>query len=166
MARILMAGFGNDDAATVLANLREKGVTRLYDVRHGSDMNNPKSSSVVKLTAAAEGTDIKYTYLGGTLGGKVELNSSVNFGTFDYKTIVTMDGFQAAVADIKTTAENEVVCIASAELNPMKSHRGRVLAHEFLKDGHIVVHVTRSGKMISHDQAQLDDSDGQMSLFD
>lgn len=166
MARILMAGFGNDDAATVLAKLRERGVTRLFDVRHGSDMDNPKSCSVVKLTAAAEGSDIKYTYLGGTLGGKPELNSTVNFGSFDYKTIITMDGFQAAMADLKSTAENEVICIASSEPNPMKGHRGRVLAHEFLKDGNIVVHLTRSGQMISHDQAQLDEMDGQMSLFD
>ena len=70
------------------------------------------------------------------------------------------------VADLKKAAEDEVICIASSEPNPMKGHRGRVLAHEFLKDGNIVVHLSRSGKMISHDQAQLDDLDGQMSLFD
>lgn len=174
MSRIFTVGYGNRTFQEFARILERHGIKYLVDVRSKpySRVNPDFSKQTLERNLAQN--DVKYVFMGDTLGGLPE--DPVCYtpdGRVDYEKCKAQPNYQAGIDRLKNAANQDLgVAVMCSELKPQHCHRSKLIAVSLTELDVEVVHIDEKGEAISQAQviaevkAELNGTaPGQLSLF-
>lgn len=160
-------GYGNRGYEAFLGLLREHRFTHLVDVRSVPQSSYWEDFRRERLSYLLSQTEIKYVYMGDTLGG-VE-NSPVlckDPGSVDIEPLRKEPKLEKGVAKLIEAASDtrKRIVLMCGCLRPHKCHRSRLLGPALVERGVNYLHVGDEGTFVA--QAQIEaEAEPQASLF-
>ncbi|MCC7231130.1 MAG: DUF488 domain-containing protein [Fimbriimonadaceae bacterium] len=164
---ILTAGYGNRGFDGFLALMREHGVTHLVDVRSVPQSSYWEDFRRERLALLMRETEIKYVYMGDTLGGVEDSPVLCK----DPESVVIEPLRQNPKLEIglrkliQAAAQPErVICLMCGCLRPHRCHRSRLLGPALVELGVEVLHLDDRGRPVAQEQVERE-AKPQGSLF-
>jgi uncharacterized protein (DUF488 family) len=162
---IYTIGHGNREFKEFVKILRIYGIEYLIDVRSYpySKMypvyNRESFSDLLKQHGFI------YAYLGDVLGGLPKDSScyieykdkkNENVKKVDYSKIEKKEFFKNGLERLKTAYDKELkIVVMCSELDPEECHRSKLIGLTLQKDGIILQHIDRQGKIINQNEINL-----------
>ena len=148
---ILTIGHGTRSSAEFLNLLKEYGVTYLIDVRSMPYSKFSPQFNQNELQFFLERNNIKYVFMGDSLGGRPLDTSCYDFeGKVDYEKISTKEFFLTGIARLKTAYEKDIpIGIMCSESKPTDCHRSKLIGRVLLKESILLKHIDEKGRIKS-----------------
>lgn len=160
-------GYGNLGYEAFLALIREYQFTHLVDVRSVPQSSYWEDFRRERLSYLLSQTEIKYVYMGDTLGG-VE-NSPVlckDPGSVDIEPLRKEPKLEKGIGKLLEAAadSSKRIVLMCGCLRPHKCHRSRLLGPVLVDQGADYLHVSDQGMLVPQAQVELE-AQPQASLF-
>ncbi len=164
---IYSAGYGNRGFEAFLTLLRQHEITHLVDVRSVPQSSYWEDFRRERLAHLMAATEIKYVYMGDTLGGVQD--SPVlckDPESVDIEPLRLQAGLQIGMDKLIAAAENPVkrILLMCGCLRPHYCHRSRLLGPALVSRGVEYLHVDDKGLLASQEQVERE-AEPQLSLF-
>jgi uncharacterized protein (DUF488 family) len=146
--------------------LQRNAIAYLLDVRSApySRFKPEFSKDALSKTLAAH--DIRYIYVGDTLGGRPDDPTCYVEGRIDYDQVRAREFFQRGIARILAAHRQQLrVVLMCSEGKPEQCHRTKLIGETLVAQGVPIVHIDERDALISHAEAIQRLTDGQLSLF-
>ena len=140
---IFTIGHSNLNFMRFLTLLQENNITHIIDIRSIPYSRHAPWSNKSRLAEILKPFQIRYTYLGHKLGGK--LPSREKF-TPSGRTAST-DFYDEAIQTLINLSERDNIALLCSESDPANCHRQHVIAQTLLDSGASVVHIFKSGQL-------------------
>ncbi len=153
-----------DELAAVL---HEHAIEFLIDVRTAPYSRYKPEFSKDALEAALKAQDLRYLYMGDTLGGRPDDPSCYVEGRVDYARVQDRPYYQAGIARLQNAfVQQRHVVLMCSEGKPEECHRMKLIGASLTNLGIPVAHIDENGEV--HTQAEvLQRLEGaQLTLFD
>jgi len=164
---IISIGYSRRSVDNFIDILKSNNVLFLIDVRskpyskYSPDYNQDSFKLYLK------GQDIKYVFMGDTVGGLPKESSCYTDGKVDYVKTAKSQNFQEGLSRlIKASSLDVNVAIMCAEMKPEDCHRSKLIGEELKKKNVHVCHIDKDGSLISQDDVINRITKGQYSMFD
>ena len=146
---IYTIGHGARKAEDFLALLKRYGIEYLVDVRSQPFSRYHPQFSQNNLKSFLEENDIRYVFMGDTLGGRPKDPGSYDDdGKINYEKVKTKDFFKEGIKRLKTAYEKDLsVAIMCSERDPAMCHRYRLITPVLIGDGIDVTHIDQNGRL-------------------
>jgi uncharacterized protein (DUF488 family) len=165
MPTILTIGYSQDTFEPFEERLSAHQVEVLVDVRSAPYSKYQTDFRYGVIEALCLQSGLRYIYMGDKLGGKPTDPDLITDGRADYEKIAATPGFVEGLDTVITLAGDHTVCLMCGCEKPMRCHRGVLLAPHLIALGADIKHIDRHGVAVSHEDAEFEESGGQMSLF-
>jgi uncharacterized protein (DUF488 family) len=113
--------------------------------------------------------NIRYVYMGDTLGGRPKDDTCYVDGRVDYFKLREKPFYQEGIGRLRTAWEKQLrVVVMCTELKPQECHRGKLIGNTLIEQNIEVMHIDEEGtiKTQQYINQQLMGSSGQLTLFD
>jgi len=146
---IYTIGHGARKADKFLELLKRYGIEYLIDVRSQPFSRYHPHFSRNNLRAFLEENNIRYVFMGDTLGGRPKDPGCYDGdGKINYSKVKTKDFFHEGIERLKTAyRKNLPVAIMCSERDPAQCHRYHLIAKVLDADLIEVVHIDQDGKL-------------------
>lgn len=154
---IFSIGHGNRKLSEFISLLQEYKIEYLIDVRTSPYSKHSPSFNKDGLSAYLKNCRLTYVYLGDKLGGlpkdptcyiKYTDKKDNEVKKIDYSKIENKDFFQQGIERLKTADSKGLkIAIMCSELNPEECHRSKLIGVVLLKQGIVVKHINKEGKI-------------------
>ena len=129
--------------------LSQYGITGLVDVRSVPYSRFWPHFNREPIKAELARNNIKYTYRGGSLGGRPSDSGYYDEnGRVCYKTVAEAQWFKQEVLQLIDDAARHRLVLMCSEEDPLKCHRTLLIAHELTKQGLDVKHIRANGRLV------------------
>tara|TARA_A100000171_G_scaffold51594_1_gene66399 strand:+ start:1058 stop:1633 length:576 start_codon:yes stop_codon:yes gene_type:complete len=158
-------GYGDRPWEEFVLRLHRNRIRYLIDVRSQARSRQPEfNSDALEILLAKE--EIKYVYMGDSLGGKPRDPSCYVEGKIDYLRCQERPVFKAGLARLQSSvAGGHRSALMCSELDPEKCHRSKMIGEALIKDGVELSHIDRDGSLISQRDVIARLTKGQGELF-
>ena len=147
---IFTIGHSNHAWEAFAALLREHGIQVLVDTRSNPQSRWAPFASASTLPPLLEKGDIRYVFMGDSLGGKPSDPSAYDAnGKPDYSKMRATDEFQRGIAELLNLAEVSTVALMCAEEDPGKCHRRLLIGPALEHRGVALMHIREDGSVQS-----------------
>ena len=148
-------GHGNRKPEDFLAILKDFGIKYLIDVRSQPYSKFNPQYNQADLNYFLEHNDIKYVFMGDTIGGRPTDKSCYDSeGKVDYEIVKTKDFFLNGIERLKTAYNKDInVVIMCSESKPCECHRSKLIGRVLDLDKIVLKHIDEKGKV--KDQASV-----------
>lgn len=148
-------GHGNRTADEFLSMLQKFGIEYIIDVRSQPYSKFNPHYNQNELKFFLEKNNVRYVFMGDTLGGRPSDKSCYDEeGKVDYEIVKTKDFFVQGIDRLKTAYEKDVkVGIMCSESKPSECHRSKLIGRVLVKDKISLMHIDENGKL--KDQATV-----------
>ncbi len=142
-------GHGNRKPEDFLALLKEFGIEYLIDVRSQPYSKFNPQFNQNDLKFFLERNDIKYVFMGDTIGGRPKDTSCYDYeGKVDYEVVKTKEFFLNGIDRLKTAYDKDInVVIMCSESKPCECHRSKLIGKVLITDNIILKHIDEKGKL-------------------
>jgi uncharacterized protein (DUF488 family) len=165
-AKILTIGYGNQSVATVIDRLVNENIQYLIDVRSMPYSKYKPDFSRESLSIDLSRNNIKYLFMGDTLGGRPKDVGCYTQGKVDYEKVRSKDFFIRGMERLKKAySQNLSICLFCSEGHPGHCHRSKLIAAALSDEGIEVNHITSDGSIMSQDEVIEDLVGDQPNLF-
>ncbi len=140
---IYSIGHGNKEFETFLNELKSFKIEYVIDIRTSpySKYNDQYNRETLKNNLKIE--DIKYVYMGDSLGGMPSDISCYIDGKVSYDLIKAKEFFKTGLTRLTTANKKNInACIMCSETKPEECHRSKLIGQELLKKNITVQHIT------------------------
>lgn len=163
---ILTIGYGLRPVEEIVRRLCHYGVKYVGDVRSVPYSRRRPEFSRGALEKTLRDHQIRYVFLGGTLGGRPEDPSCYNGdGHVDYDRCRSNAGFTAGIDRVVTAyQEGHVLALLCSEARPEDCHRSKLLAEMLVERCVPVSHIDQAGELVEHGEIAAKLRGPQMSL--
>ncbi|MBK8796736.1 MAG: DUF488 domain-containing protein [Anaerolineales bacterium] len=163
---IYTIGYGDRTLAEFLAVLQANAIAYLLDVRSAPYSRYKPEFSKEALSKTLAEHDIRYVFLGDSLGGRPDDPACYVDGRADYDRMCVRPAYQTGIERVRAAHAQQLrVVLMCSESKPEQCHRTKLIG-ETLTALHIpVVHIDERDRLISHDAAIERLTDGQLHLF-
>lgn len=163
---ILTIGYGHRPISEVLRLLHRYGIKYVGDVRSVPYSRRRPEFSREPLDRTLREHEIRYVFLGDTLGGRPDDPSCYDDeGHVDYEScrasVVFADGIDRVVSAYH---DGHALALLCSESRPEDCHRSKLLAEMLIERGVQVVHVDDAGELVEHGEVAAKLRGAQMSL--
>ena len=144
---IYTIGHGNRKQEEFLSLLKQYDIQYLIDVRSQPYSKFNPQFNQREITFFLEANEIKYVFMGDTLGGRPSDKSCYDQeGKVDYESVKTKAFFKQGIERLKTAYDKNVnVAIMCSESKPTECHRTKLIGR-FLATDHIFLqHIDEKG---------------------
>jgi uncharacterized protein (DUF488 family) len=168
---IYTIGYGNRSLGEFVELLRRNEIEFLVDVRsHPYSRHSPQFSKDA-LKANLEKHNIRYIFMGDTLGGRPDDATCYVDGRVNYAAVREKPFYQQGIRRLCTAWEKELrVVVMCAEAKPQECHRSKLIGETLVAQGIAVEHIDEAGEKKGHNEVMrllVDDRQPvQPSLFD
>lgn len=163
---IYTIGYGDRDLDRFIAVLHANAIAYLLDVRSAPYSRFKPEFSKDALSKALAAHDIRYVYVGDTLGGRPDDPTCYVEGRIDYDQVRAREFFQRGIARILAAHRQQLrVVLMCSEGKPEQCHRTKLIGETLVAQGVPIVHIDERDALISHAEAIQRLTDGQLSLF-
>ncbi len=142
-------GHGNRKPEDFLALLKDFSIEYLIDVRSQPYSKFNPQFNQNDLKFFLERNDIKYVFMGDTIGGRPNDTSCYdNEGKVDYEAVKTKDFFLNGIERLKKAFEKNInVVIMCSESKPCECHRSKLIGKVLLSESIGLKHIDEKGKL-------------------
>jgi len=139
----------------------------LIDVRsHPYSRANPHFSKHA-LKSVLNENNVRYVYMGDTLGGRPEASDCYVGDRVDYIKVREMEFYQQGISRLRTAWEKQIaVALMCAEIKPEQCHRSKLIGNTLYEQDIDVAHIDEHGDLKTQDEVNQLLSSIQLSLFD
>jgi len=163
---ILTIGYGLRPVEEIVHLVRHFGAKYVGDVRSVPFSRRRPEFSRDALERTFRDHQIRYVFLGDTLGGRPEDPSCYSDdGHVDYDRCRSNASFVAGIERVVTAyREGHPLALLCSEARPEDCHRSKLLAEMFLERGVPVSHIDETGELVEHGDIAAKLRGPQMSL--
>lgn len=136
-------GHGNKDIQDFIAELKSFNIQYLLDIRSKPFSKWSPQYNQNELKSALENNNIKYVFLGDTLGGLPDDRSCYSIdGKVVYELIKDKAFFKSGLQRLITANEKKIIiAIMCSESKPEECHRSKLIGEELLKNNISIKHI-------------------------
>ena len=163
---IYTIGYGARDLPALLAVLKQHAIAYLIDVRTAPYSRFKPEFSKEALAKALAAQGIRYVFVGDSLGGRPDDPACYVDGRVDYDRVREQPFFQRGIERVQAAHAQQLrVVLMCSEGKPEQCHRTKLIGETLVALGIPVVHIDEADRLITHDEAILRLTDGQLNLF-
>jgi uncharacterized protein (DUF488 family) len=152
---IYTIGHSAHTAADFLKLLTAHGIEVLADVRSRPYSRYNPQFNRDALTSFIQAAGMRYLFLGKELGGKPQDLDRPLADELVWEHLRSRPVFRQGLTRLLEEARQARVCIMCAEADPVRCHRGQLLAPELATRGAQVRHILADGSLLTHDDVPL-----------
>lgn len=165
--RIHTIGYGNRTIDEFTLLLKRFDVEYLVDIRsHPYSSYRPEFSREV-LAAQLRQINIRYVFMGDTLGGQPEDDSCYVNGKVDYSLLRDREYYQSGITRLHAALSKQLsLVLMCTEAKPEECHRSKLIGQTLSEEGMEVLHIDEGGSLKTQDEVIDLLTRGQKPLFD
>jgi uncharacterized protein (DUF488 family) len=163
---IFTVGYGAREIDDFIAILRANGIEYLLDVRSRPYSRYKPAFSKQALSTRLEMENIRYVFMGDTLGGQPEDPACYTAdGKIDYSLVTAQPFYQQGIARLqKAWQQQRRVALMCSEGRPEHCHRSLLIGRTLQAAAVPVAHIDENGQLITQRDVELRRQGGQLSL--
>lgn len=159
-------GYGARSIETFIQALQASGITYLIDVRSKPYSSYKPDFSKGALESHLQKHDIRYVFMGDTLGGQPGDFDCYTDGKVNYEKCRQKPFFQKGIGRLRRAWEQGLpIAIMCSEGKPENCHRSKLIAPSLVEQGIKVAHIDENDQIITQEDVMLRIIKGQPSLF-
>ena len=163
---IYTIGYGDRSLEEFIAALHANAIAYLLDVRTAPYSRFKPEFSKEALAKALAAQGIRYVFAGDSLGGRPDDPACYVDGRVDYDKVRQQAFFQRGLERVQAAHAQQLrVVLMCSEGKPEQCHRTKLIGETLAARGIPVVHIDEANRLITHDEAIMRLTDGQLSLF-
>jgi uncharacterized protein (DUF488 family) len=163
---VFTIGYGARSIEDFIRVLQANGITYLIDVRSRPYSRYKPEFSKEALGGHLQTHQIRYVFMGDTLGGQPDEPDCYTDGKVDYEKCRRKPFFLAGIGRLRHAWEQKLpVAIMCSEGKPENCHRSKLIAPVLVEQDIAVIHIDETDQLISQEDAMLRITRGQPSLF-
>ena len=163
---IYTIGYGDRSIEAFIAALHANTIAYLLDVRTAPYSRFKPEFSKEALAKALAAQGIRYVFVGDSLGGRPDDPACYVDGRVDYDRVREQPFFQRGIERVQAAHAQQLrVVLMCSEGKPEQCHRTKLIGETLVVLGIPVVHIDEADRLITHDEAILRLTDGQLNLF-
>jgi len=163
---IYTIGYGDRSIEAFIAALHANTIAYLLDVRTAPYSRFKPEFSKEALAKALAAQGIRYVFVGDSLGGRPDDSACYVDGRVDYDRVREQPFFQRGIERVQAAHAQQLrVVLMCSEGKPEQCHRTKLIGETLVVLGIPVVHIDEADRLITHDEAILRLTDGQLNLF-
>lgn len=163
---VFTIGYGARSIEDFIRVLQANGITYLIDVRSRPYSRYKPEFSKEALDSRLQSHEIRYVFMGDTLGGQPDDPDCYTDGKVDYEKCRQKPFFLAGIGRLRRAWEQKLpVAIMCSEGKPENCHRSKLIAPALVEQGITVIHIDENDQPITHEDVMLRVIGGQPSLF-
>ncbi|MCP4359511.1 MAG: DUF488 domain-containing protein [Chloroflexi bacterium] len=164
---IFTIGYGAREIDAFIIALKTYEITYLIDVRSKPYSRYKPDFSKQTLENHLQQNNIRYLFMGDTLGGQPDDLSCYSDGKVDYEKVGQKSFYVAGIGRLQKAHKQGLrVALMCSEGKPEMCHRSKLIGKTLAAEGIIVAHIDESDQIITQEDVVLRLSKGQPSLFD
>lgn len=167
--QIYTIGHGNRKSEDFLTLLKHYEIQYLIDVRSQPYSKFNPQYNQNELKFFLERNNIKYIFMGDSIGGRPDDKSCYDFeGKVDYEIVKTKDFFKNGIERLKTAYEKDFnVVIMCSESKPCECHRSKLIGKVLNTDKIILKHIDEKDRIKSQNAviSELNKGFSEIDLF-
>lgn len=166
-ATVFTIGHGGRDFAGFIDLLRRLHIKFVIDVRSAPYSHYQPQFSKETLSALLRQHDVRYVYMGDTLGGRPSDESCYVDGKVDYALCRQREWFRRGIDRLRHASRQGLrVALMCSERKPENCHRSKLIGVELEAQGIPVLHIDESGHPQRQQSVLERLTKGQMSLLE
>ncbi len=171
-APIYTIGYGNRSIENFIKLLKVYNIKYLVDIRSQPYSRYSPAFSKDALELCLKQHQIRYVYMGDTLGGRPEDSSCyMDDGRVDYTILREKDFYQRGISRLHTAWEKQLpIALMCSEMKPEECHRGKLVGKTLVEQGLAVSHIDEAGKIKTQDEINqffaIGQASGQLSFLE
>lgn len=167
MTTLYSIGYGKRSWEEFQQLILKRDCKFLIDVRSSPYSRFNPSFSQDSLTNLCNGVDVRYVFMGDTLGGRpISDEHYDNEGKVDYKILGASDSFKNGLSRLVTAHDKGIrVCVMCSEIKPEDCHRCKLIGVELKLLGIELIHIDENGLDTSQDDVLKRLTGGQDDMF-
>ncbi len=164
---IFTIGYGNRSIEEFLALLQRYQIAYLIDVRSQPYSRYSPAFSKDALEKQLSQYNIRYVFMGDTLGGRPKDASCYVDGKVDYAQVREKPFYQQGIGRLRTAWEKQLrVAIMCSEIKPQECHRSKLIGNTLIEQEIAVEHIDETGASKQQQEINQLLMGGQQPLFD
>lgn len=145
---IFTIGYGNRKFDEIIELLKNNKISYLIDIRSSPYSKYNPDFTRNTLEANLTRYNIRYVYMGDTLGGRPDLPSCYTDGKVDYQKLREKEFYKQGIQRLQTAwKQNLRVALFCSETKPEECHRSKLVGESLIENGIDVVHVDEKGEL-------------------
>lgn len=165
-AGVYTIGYGARSIEDFIRVLQANGITYLIDVRSRPYSRYKPEFSKEALDSQLQSHQIRYVFMGDTLGGQPDDPDCYTDGKVDYEKCRSKPFFREGIGRLRRAWEQKLpVAIMCSEGKPENCHRSKLIAPALVEQAIPVSHIDEKDQRISQEDVMLRLTKGQPSLF-
>lgn len=163
---ILTVGYGNRSLEDLIHLLQRESVQYLVDVRSSPKSRFKPEFSAAPLDSALRQANIRYLFMGDTLGGRPTDESCYEKGHVVYERVQQKPFFQEGIQRLQTALKQTLtVCLLCSEGRPTDCHRSKLIGVALAELGVAVMHLDEKGGRVTQADVMKSFEQQQGDLF-
>jgi uncharacterized protein (DUF488 family) len=163
---IYTIGYGNRKIDEFLKLLKKYNINYLIDVRSSPFSKYNPDFSQRRLEYHLIESNVRYVYMGDTLGGRPSVSSCYTNGKVDYQKLSQEEFYLRGIARLRKAFENKInVIILCSEAKPQQCHRSKLIGETLVKCGVDIAHIDENGEIKTQEKVVNELTKGQISFF-
>ncbi|MBI4759761.1 MAG: DUF488 family protein [Chloroflexota bacterium] len=163
---IFTIGYGNRNFDEFVELLKKYQISYLIDIRSSPYSKYNPDFTKNTLDTNLTKHNIRYVYMGDTLGGRPNLPSCYTDGRVDYQKLREKDFYKQGINRLQTAWKQKLrVVLFCSETKPEECHRSKLVGESLVALGIEVVHIDEKGELKIHSKVISELTNGQLSFF-
>ena len=163
---IYTIGYGARQVDELLAVLQAHQIQYLLDVRTSPYSSYKPEFSKNALQTFLEANEIRYLFMGESLGGQPDDPACYTDGKVDYDRLARQPSYLAGIERLhKASSQGQRAVLMCSEGKPENCHRSKLIGQTLTSQGLEVLHIDEQDALISQKEVLLRLTGGQPSLF-
>ena len=139
---IFTIGHSNHPIEKFIDILKINNIDAVIDVRSNPISAYSPQFNRMELMKNLKMNDIKYFFMGNTLGGRPEDTSVLNsLNKIELEIIETKSWYNDAISKLIEFSKKNNIAVMCSEEDPQKCHRGYIISHTLLGKNQSVIHI-------------------------
>ena len=146
--------------------LHQHEIAYLIDVRSAPYSRYKPEFSKASLAKALEQRDIRYVFMGNTLGGRPEDETCYVNGKVDYEKLKVTASYQHGIERLQTAfSQQQSVILMCSEEKPEQCHRCKLIGATLITQDIPVIHIDENDEQVPQEKVIERLTGGQLSMF-
>ncbi|MCP4428877.1 MAG: DUF488 domain-containing protein [Chloroflexi bacterium] len=164
---IYTIGYGAREMDAFIAALKAHEIAYLIDVRSKPYSRYKPDFSKQALEQHLKNNDVRYVFMGDTLGGQPDDLECYTDGKVDYEKMRQKSFYREGISRLREAYSQALrVVLMCSEGKPEMCHRSKLIGETLAAEGITIAHIDENDRLIAQEDAVLRLSKGQPSLFD
>lgn len=163
---IYTIGYGSRSITELIEVLHQHKIAYLIDVRSAPYSRYKPEFSKAPLANQLERHDIRYVFMGDTLGGRPDDETCYVNGKVDYEKVKATEFYQRGIERLHTAfMQQQSVVLMCSEGKPEECHRCKLIGATLTTQDIPIIHIDENGDQVTQEKVVERLTGGQLSMF-